>query len=683
MANPSVDANARHQLYLERLAATNANRIDPELKALAAYVRSRLAAEGGTIPSKKAMTAINRDVKRKFSGAYDKWADGTSSFLHGLTNYETKFQTTLLDKETTDDFTPVKPKNAKAQASVNNTPLMIGANGGAVSLGNMVGNFSKTHTDKATALIEAGFYSGSSTNDISASIAGTRKNKFKDGILLGTKRSATAISKTASVHVSNNVKGVVFDENTAAVRGFIITAVLDSVTSKRCRGLDGKQVANGTKFPRPPYHVNCLIGDTLVTTCSDISSVFKRRYEGEAVKLVTKSGRRITITPNHPILTATGWKAAKLIDCSDKVVTVTNGEGITHHHKNSMVAPIGDIFSALDVSCDSSFVSERPTTPEDFHGDSTDGKVGVIKVDGLVWNRAKAILVKKLKHDRLKARSRINSSLLRFCRLNFTAFLGDSTSGSNISGSGYALLLLKRIAVHPCLLLLASISCASSDAIYKLNNWRFGAVKAKMPSDTTASNTTVVCGENIRDLSLGELSGDSPNGDSTINNDSLNYLAANAELLPDLAKACLVDGIEFDDVVSVSTEIVSCHVYNLENELNWYLADGIITHNCRTVTRPWLRDDLEKAKLASRETIGAAGEEYESTKKQYYTWLKEQPSWFQDDVLGKEEGLIFRNAGLSPAEFKKATIKRDGTPLTIDEMAGKDARIADYLAQGK
>ena len=360
LANPSVDANARHQLYLERLAATNANRIDPELKALAAYVRSRLAAEGGTIPSKKAMAAINRDIKRKFSGAYDKWASATGVFLHGLTNYETKFQTTLLDKETTDDFTPVKPKDAKAQSSVNNTPLMIGANGGAVSLGNMVGNFSKTHTDKATALIEAGFYSGSSTNDISASIAGTRKNKFKDGILLGTKRSATAISKTASVHVSNNVKGVVFDENTAAVRGFIITAVLDSVTSKRCRGLDGKKVANGTKFPRPPYHFSC-----------------------------------------------------------------------------------------------------------------------------------------------------------------------------------------------------------------------------------------------------------------------------------------------------------------------------------RTVTRPWLREDLEKAKLASRETIGAAGEEYESTKKQYYTWLKEQPSWFQDDVLGKEEGLIFRNAGLSPTEFKKATIKRDGTPLTIDEMSQKDARIADYLAQGK
>lgn len=360
MPNPSVDANARHQLYVERLAATNANTLNPELKALAAYVRARLAAEGSTIPSKRVMREIIRDVKAKFSRTYDKWQNQTGKFLNGLADYETQFQTTLLDKETTDDFTPVKPTNKSAKDSAKNTPLTVGANGGAVALNTMVGNFSKTETKKATALIEAGFYNGSSTSEIAASIAGTRKNRFKDGIMVNTKSNATAISKTGASHVSNNTKGIVYDENERAVKGWIVTAVLDNRTSKICRGLDGTRVARGEDFKEPPYHFNC-----------------------------------------------------------------------------------------------------------------------------------------------------------------------------------------------------------------------------------------------------------------------------------------------------------------------------------RTVKRPWLREDLDAIKGAERETIGASGEEFEGTGKQYYTWLKEQPAWFQDDILGGTEGKIFRNAGLTPQQFKTATIKRDGTPLTIDEMAQKDSKIAEYLADGK
>jgi hypothetical protein len=358
MANPSVDASARHAIYVERLASTNANKIDDTLRDLARFTRSRLAEEGSTIPSKSAMNRIVKDINKQYMRGYGDWQKGTESFLNELSDYETQFQTDILDAETTNEFTPSKPSNKSTREQAEDQPVNIGANGGAVALSALVGGFAANETAKAINLVRAGYYEGRNTSDISASITGTRRNRFADGVMAQTKRNAVSISKTSSNHVSTVPSDNVYKNNDRAVIGYIITAVLDNRTSKVCRGWDDTRISFEDSYqPKPPFH--------------------------------------------------------------------------------------------------------------------------------------------------------------------------------------------------------------------------FGG--------------------------------------------------------------------------------------------------------CRTTIRPWLRDDLDAIKKAQRQTKGADGKEFESTAKQYYTWLKEQPAWFQDDVLGVTEGKIFRNAGLTPQEFKAATRKRDGTPLTIAEMAEKDKRIKQYL----
>ncbi len=68
-----------------------------------------------------------------------------------------------------------------------------------------------------------------------------------------------------------------------------------------------------------------------------------------------------------------------------------------------------------------------------------------------------------------------------------------------------------------------------------------------------------------------------------------------------------------------------------------------------------------------------------SNKVKYYDLLKKQPAYFQDEALGKTKGRIFRNAGLTPSEFKEAVTDRFGKELTIKQMKLKDKRIAEYL----
>jgi SPP1 gp7 family putative phage head morphogenesis protein len=63
----------------------------------------------------------------------------------------------------------------------------------------------------------------------------------------------------------------------------------------------------------------------------------------------------------------------------------------------------------------------------------------------------------------------------------------------------------------------------------------------------------------------------------------------------------------------------------------------------------------------------------------YYDWLKKQPSWFQDEALGKTQGKIFRNAGLTPEQFSAATIDQFGRALSLQEMKESNKKIATYL----
>lgn len=102
---------------------------------------------------------------------------------------------------------------------------------------------------------------------------------------------------------------------------------------------------------------------------------------------------------------------------------------------------------------------------------------------------------------------------------------------------------------------------------------------------------------------------------------------------------------------------------------------------CRSTTSPTVYSEFDFLdKGAKRAAKGADGGTQVSADVSYYDWLKSQPAAFQDDVLGKTKGAIFRNAGLSTDQFKAATVDRYGNPLTLEQMAEKDELIAQYLA---
>jgi hypothetical protein len=103
---------------------------------------------------------------------------------------------------------------------------------------------------------------------------------------------------------------------------------------------------------------------------------------------------------------------------------------------------------------------------------------------------------------------------------------------------------------------------------------------------------------------------------------------------------------------------------------------------CRSTTKPLLSPEFDFLQEgATRASSGDSGGKPVPANQTYYEFLKNQPSAYQDEVLGKTKGLIFRNAGLSPEEFRKITVNDLGQPLTLKEMAARDKRVASYMSK--
>src|ERR1019366_7297258 len=73
--------------------------------------------------------------------------------------------------------------------------------------------------------------------------------------------------------------------------------------------------------------VRCFPGDTAVAA-RGIHKGYERSYSGRLTTLVTRSGRRLSGTPNHPVLTKRGWVVLGHLVKGDELVCCSFGERV-------------------------------------------------------------------------------------------------------------------------------------------------------------------------------------------------------------------------------------------------------------------------------------------------------------------------------------------------------------------
>lgn len=169
-----------------------------------------------------------------------------------------------------------------------------------------------------------------------------------------------------------------------------------------CQKIEGKTYSISGKTPgfpvltedvTPPLHPNCVLPGTGCVSPGGFIAGHRARYDGQAVELTLANGRRLSVTPNHMLMTRQGFAPANLLRQGDEILYCPSLERVVPVHPDDHEFPTlaEDIFGALRESGRMSF-GGMPVSSEDLHGDGRfcDGHVDVVWSDRLLGNAGEA-----------------------------------------------------------------------------------------------------------------------------------------------------------------------------------------------------------------------------------------------------------------------------------------------------
>lgn len=141
-------------------------------------------------------------------------------------------------------------------------------------------------------------------------------------------------------------------------------------------------------FDKPPpignpgTPIQCLPGDSPIRFAPFVTEAYRRWHSGDLASFVTSTGETIRATLNHPVLTTTGWKAAKDVNVGDDLVCQRReGGSVLNDYVQHGQATIEQVFDALAVI---GLVMRQSPLAGDFHGDgSVDQDIDIVR---LAWD---------------------------------------------------------------------------------------------------------------------------------------------------------------------------------------------------------------------------------------------------------------------------------------------------------
>lgn len=355
-----------------------------------------------------------------------------------------------------------------------------------------------------------------------------------------------------------------------------------------CKKLNEKHFKVAKMMPgtnAPPIHPLCVFPNTKVIA-PDIEAMTRSSYSGCVVEIGTSDGARLTVTPNHIVLTARGWVRAKNLIKGDKVINYSRGiKSVIESDPtdNDGIPTIEELFTSL-LESGAVPAMRMPISSEDFKGDiPSDGEIDIIFIDGKLRNKLNATLSQLVGDILLVGASESGEvTLPRNCSLaEHLVGLGLAADGI-MSGSRIAAILLRGTITHSQLIGLRFPS--DYDArLYK----------------TAANDTSAdikLFGDGIfahpGSIHISDLLDIKRDFNSLKRNTASLETALDGRFCDSVGLCDFISAfsgfVTFDDIIFVTNKYYSGHVYDASSLSTLYIANGIITSNCRCSTAAYM-----------------------------------------------------------------------------------------------
>lgn len=740
-----LDALIQHQVYTYRTGTAVVNELNGEFtkstNSFANKLRDLL--DDLTDAEKEALTLgrYTTDTLKEVKQAFDDWYSVVTVSLPetfavsavALATYESIYVSKLYGEE-------IELNGAKVFSRAKNQPIVGGQLYSEIWKG-----LAESTRNKALYAVREGIQNGLTTAQIVNEIRGTRtkvgdKYEYVGGIVEQAKHQIEASVRTVRSHVANTAMTETFD---ALGFGYVKdVATLDGRTSIQCRNRDSVIQKADKITHRPPYHFNCLLADSHVLAVGGVSGASKRWFNGEIVIIKTAKGRELRCTPNHPILTLSGWVGAGFLNVGCNVISDLSGdwEGLgvgDHENAPPLIQNVVDsIFSSSKM-----LSMPVPVTAKDFHNDGEGSKVAIVASNSFLGDSSDSSFGKHVLKHKLISRLPVIGVLFNRDSSFDHRFNGNtSTSRFSISIGSKFLDLIWSVSSHSSKLLLGAIpslnsmffkngfcgshtntNCIGHSAnpntrIKAINHGLFGGVGfSKLINNVLfrpisnfgfnkVSSNNIVDSVDTKSSGYGDMllrESISIHGSNdftgffrcgTTYNDLVSIIRNNVNdggLVNVGGLGDIEDGdsrvIGLDNIVSIKREFFSGHVYNLETDDGYYVANGIITHNCRTIQvgcdkdgkidgkRPFVADTRSVKDIPKDQRDGIIGQVDANTT--YPQWFARQSAEFQKEVLGATKYKLYKDGGFTLDKF----VDPLGKEYTIAELRALDEKTFKEL----
>lgn len=440
-----------------------------------------------------------------------------------------------------------------------------------------------TTRDRVQTIVEAYFASLDAGESASlVDLGATISDAFED---MSRSRAAT-IARTETGYAVNHGAAFNYRQN-----GFDYVEIADGDSDEECAEADGQIWSIDYFLANALEHPNCLPGDMLVTAPKQLLATFTRWFEGELTILRTASNQLLACTANHPVLTLRGWVAAHLLRQGDYVLSSRSREGIARRldpHHDQMPAPMEQVARAPRMSGGVS-AHAMPCAAEYFHGDGASSDVYVERTRRTLKDRRHAGLFEPGRHLSIGDAHRRLSAFARLCALLQLArrpshaangIVGRRHSGASLADRHARVHQVTSLAVAPSdggsPSVLANRRARDAQSFRHLGRRVPGSIQ---PYDIGHGQMALVrIAKHVARVMkpAGDRLRISPDG----SRDLIDRLTG------------LVLPVQITDI---ATRAFRGHLYNLATPDGWYVASGIVTHNCERSASPISNADVDDA----------------------------------------------------------------------------------------
>ena len=289
----------------------------------------------------------------------------------------------------------------------------------------------------------------------------------------------------------------------------------------------------------------CLVPGTVVEGPVPTGRT-RSEYTGDIVRIVTASGNDLTGTPDHPVLTPHGWVALKDFAVGDQVISHDREKGFAGVVPDDVQVP------TLIEEAGKAWLPVLLAGPTRRHLDKNIAyrKVRYVPADSDLPDEFDPTLSEPVPEQLLVSRVSARGALFGLDDRE----LGRLGPGSTGVGK-----------VHGVEHLVAFFGTGVLPAFEHPRTGESGPFFVGQSGHVR--NHSAMPGTGL-DPGTAQIVADYPTADAE----------GGAELL-----RALTGKVTADEVVSLSVSQFSGHVWDLSTEPSWYVANGIVTHNCR----PW------------------------------------------------------------------------------------------------